>query len=245
MTSTHTNPATTDLQHIADNWPLLRELLAARTPATWPPAGRMADHQRDLDEANDADPIEQLNQLAALEWAERSDIAPGQRPVPLRVAVFDLLADLDAALLALADEIASAIQRPAFNTQFRSASPNDDVARSLALMGLKDQQDGRRWRFNMADRNGGTAAAWLADRMTTTGGPFAPMSIEQSARIDRVAAQARGRLDRVLGADGPTRTPLGQTCGCGGQLEMLTGPAAPVIRCTRCPEYAAFPGAVA
>lgn len=241
MTTTRT--AATDLQHIATNWPLLRELLAARTPNIWPPAGRMTDHQRDLDQLDTE--IEQLHQQAAIERAERTALAPGQRPAPLRVAILDLLADLDTELIQLADEIASAVQRPAFTTTIRSASPNDQVARSLALMGLKDQQDARRWRYNMTGRTGATAATWLAGRLDGADGPFAPLSDQQRIRIATTAASCRARLDRTIGADGPTRTPLGQTCGCGGQLEMLTGPGAPVIRCTRCPEFAAFPGAVA
>lgn len=238
--------AVADLQHIADNWAILRELLQARTPATWPPAGRMADHQRDLDDLDAAlAGMEVLHQQAALERAERTALAPGQRPAPLRVAVFDLIADLDAELLALADEIASAVQRPAFTATVRSASPNDQVARSLALMGLKDQNDARRWRFNMAERTGATAAAWLAGRLDGADGPFAPLSDAQRARITHTAATCRARLDRMLGNQDVTRTPIGQQCSCGGVLEMLTGPASPVIRCTRCAEFHAFPGAVA
>ncbi|MGW4695179.1 hypothetical protein ACWEO1_22685 [Kitasatospora cineracea] len=244
MTTAATNRAAADLQHIANNWTLLRELLAARTPNVWPPAGRMTDHQRDLDAADDQTD-EVLHQLAAIERAERTALAPGPRPAPLRVAVFDLIADLDAELLALADEIASAVQRPAFTATVRSASPNDQVARSLALMGLKDQQDARRWRFNMAERTGATAATWLGGRLAGADGPFAPLSDAQRARIARTAATCRARLDRMLGADGPTRTLIGQQCSCGGPLEMLTGPASTVIRCTRCADFHTFPGAVA
>ncbi|MFI9304806.1 hypothetical protein ACIG0C_36340 [Kitasatospora aureofaciens] len=65
-----TSTAHTDLTHIADRWSDLREMLEARTPRTWPPAGRMSDHQRDLDDALDG--IEVVDQQAAAERAERT-----------------------------------------------------------------------------------------------------------------------------------------------------------------------------
>ncbi|MFJ6616660.1 hypothetical protein ACIQOW_03625 [Kitasatospora sp. NPDC091335] len=233
-----TSTTHTDLTHIADQWPTLRELLEARTPRTWPPAGRMADHQRDLDDA--PDDAEVLAQQAAAERAERTALAPGERPAPLRVAILDTLTELEGELLALADEIAGAVQRPAFTTTFRSASPLDDVARSLALAGLKDQQDSRRWRFNMARRSGETAAAWLAARIAGAAGPFRPLSDQQRARIASVATAARRRLDRTLGDHETTRTRVHVTCGCGGQLEMLTGAGEPRIQCDRCGTHASM-----
>ncbi|MEV7599883.1 hypothetical protein AB0O91_21115 [Kitasatospora sp. NPDC089797] len=229
-----------DLIHIAASWPVLREMLEARTPRTWPPAGRMSDHQRDLDDILDG--IEVLDQQAAVERAERTALAPGQRPAPLRVSILDTITELEGELLALADEIAGAVQRPAFTARFPSASPADDVARSLALMGLRDQQDERRWRFNMAGRSGGTAAAWLAARIVGEDGPFRPLSDAQRARIGQVAAAARRRLDRALGdTPGVTRTRLRVECGCGGRLETVSGgDGEPRIQCDRCGTHASM-----
>ncbi|MFB7617812.1 hypothetical protein [Kitasatospora sp. NPDC056181] len=226
MPSTHD-----DLRHIAAQWPALRELLQTRTPSTWPPAGRMADHQRDLEDV-DAEHYE-----AALERAERTALAPGQRPAPLRVDVLDTITALEEELLGLADEIAGTIQRPAFTTSFRSASPNDDVARSLALAGLKDQQDPRRWRFNMAaSRTGARAAEWLAGRIDGDDGPFRPLSDIQRARIGLVATSCRRRLDRALGdlarAD---HDPTGLVCECGGQLTVSNEAADFTVQCSGCP----------
>lgn len=209
-----------NLRHIATQWPALRELLQTRTPSTWPPAGRMADHQRNLDQDDEA--TELLHQQAQAERAERTALAPGTRPAPLRVSVLDTVTELETELLELADAIASAVQRPAFTTTVRSASPLDEVARSLALMGLKDQQDARRWRFNMATRDGQHAATWLADRLDGEAGPFRPLSDQQRADITAVARTVRRRLDRALG-EGERRAPTAWNCACGGQLWIISG----------------------
>ncbi|MFB8242011.1 hypothetical protein ACFC58_36300 [Kitasatospora purpeofusca] len=226
MTSTHTN-----LIHIADQWPVLRELLEARTPTTWPPAMGI---QHTLTDEQD----EQQHAEAALERAERTAVAPGERPAPLRVGILDTITALEDDLLALADDIASSVQRPAFTTQFRSAAPDDDVARSLALMGLKDQQDARRWRFNMTPgRTGERAARWLAARIDGHDGPFRPLSDQQRAQIGLIATSVRRRLDQALGdraTDG--RQPTGRQCTCGGAFEVTTGAEDFVISCTGCGE---------
>ncbi|WP_224275800.1 hypothetical protein [Streptomyces sp. LS1784] len=230
-----TSTAHTDLTHIAANWPALRELLEARTPSTWPPV--MGLQHIDQDE----DQLAAANQAAAVERAERTAVAPGERPAPLRVSILDTITELDAELVALADEIASSVQRPAFTTRFASAAPNDDVARSLALMGLKDQQDSRRWRFNMAHRDGARAATWLAARVEGQDGPFRPLSDNQRARIATVAAAIRRRLDQALGdTQDVTRTHLHVKCGCGSALEMLTGSGEPHIICRHCGTHASM-----
>lgn len=231
-----TSTAHTDLTHIADRWPVLRELLEASTPRTWPPVMGL-QHLED-----DEDRLAAADQAAAIERAERTAVAPGARPAPLRVAILDVITELEAELLALADEIASSVQRPAFTAAVRSASPLDDVARSLALMGLKDANDARRWRFNMARRDGATAAAWLAARTAGAAGPFRPLSDDQQHRIATVAAAVRRRLDRVIGdTEDVTRTRLRVTCGCGGRLEAITGgDGEPRIQCDRCGTHASM-----
>jgi hypothetical protein len=230
-----TSSTHTDLTHIADQWPVLRELLEARTPAAWPPVMGIQHMQDDEDQLSAAD------QAAAVERAERTAVAPGERPAPLRVSVLDTISELEGELLALADEIASTVQRPAFTTRIRSAAPNDDVARSLALMGLKDQQDARRWRFNLTHRDGATAAAWLASRIAGEDGPFRPLSDAERARIGTVAAAVRHRLDRTLGdTEDVTHTRLSVSCGCGGTLEMLTGQGEPRILCRHCGTHASM-----
>ncbi len=229
--NTHQNPtatAITDLTHIATHWAVLRDMLTTTTPTTWPPI--MGTHHRDQDD-------EQLLEAAA-ERAERTAAAPGRRPAPLRVDVLDTITALDDALLSLADEIASSVQRPAFSV--RAASPHDVVARSVALMGAKDAADPRRWRFNMAHRDGAVAAAWLADRLTVAAGPFRALSLAQQEQIAHTAASCRRRLDRAIGEaaepdeNGVTTVELDLTCGCGGRLSVTTGQTDFTVNCGSC-----------
>ena len=219
-----------NLRHIAQRWADLRDLLTTRPADTWPPAMGLQHYDRDdQDEAALA-----ATQQAAAERAERTALAPGVRPAPLRVSALDTLLELEAELLALADAIASAVQRPAFTTEVRSASPLDEVARSLALMGLKDQQDERRWRFNMATRDGQHAATWLADRIDGQAGPFRPLSDQQRADITAVARTVRRRLDQALG-DSERRAPTAWACACGGQLDLVSGAdAEDRLECGKC-----------
>lgn len=223
MTSTTTATAIADLIHITVSWPALREQLTATTPAAWPPVMGIRHLERD-----DAELAE-----AAAEHAERTAVAPGERPAPLRVPVLDAITALDEELCTLADQIASSIQRPAFTV--RAANPHDQVARSIALMAAKDGADRRRWRYNLAHRDGALAAAWLADRLTSPEGPFRPLTDTQRQQIARTAADARHRVDRVLGEQqqGET-TPLDLTCACGGRLAVTTGRDDFTIRCDRC-----------
>lgn len=248
MTTTATTSAAADLQHIANNWTLLRELLAARTPATWPPAGRMTDHQRDLDQLDDAlAGIEQLNQQAALERAERTALAPGPRPAPLRVSVLDLVTELEAELNALADQLAAAIQRPAFTV--RPANPGDYAARQIALaiaqVDNADRRDPRRWHINRPSQvDGGQAAEWIADRLDGPAGPHRALTPREEQHVRTVAREIRIRLDQALGNRDTARTPLGYNCSCGGRLAMLTG-GITAIECEGCKTKTEFPGAVA
>ncbi|WP_441251172.1 hypothetical protein [Kitasatospora sp. McL0602] len=222
-----TSTARADLQHIADNWATLREQLQTTTPRTWPPAMGLHHHLDDDEQA-------ELDAQAAIERAERTALAPGVRPAPLRVAVLDTITAIEDELLALADEIASSVQRPAFTV--RAASPLDEVARSVALIGLKDAQNPARWRFNLAHRDGAIAAAWLAARLDGPAGPFRALNDDQQQRIASTAAVARRRLDRTLGETGDDDSPvvLSQVCECGGHLEVRTGIGDFVIRCAGC-----------
>ncbi|MGW4810526.1 hypothetical protein ACWEPB_02625 [Kitasatospora cineracea] len=244
MTTAATNRAAADLQHIANNWTLLRELLSARTPNVWPPAGRMADHQRALEEPDEA---EQLHQLAAIERAERTAIAPGPRPAPLRVSTLDLITELEAELNALADQLAAAIQRPAFTV--RPANPGDLAARQIALaiaqVDATDRRDPRRWHINRPGQvDGGQAAAWIAARLDGPSGPHRALTPREEQHVRTVAREIRHRLDQALGNRDTTRTPLGYNCSCGGRLTMLTG-GITAIECEGCKTKTEFPGAVA
>ncbi|MGE7432774.1 hypothetical protein [Kitasatospora sp. NPDC001175] len=223
----HVNSTIETLRHIAAQWPALRDQLTTPAAATWPPAGLGTYLSRLDDEGRDAFHDEQ-----AAERADRTATAPGQRPAPLRVSVLDALIEIEDELLALADEIASAVQRPAFTV--RSASPLDEVARSIALMGARDAADPRRWRFNMATRTGATAAAWLADRLDGPAGPHRALTDAEHHRVAAVASACRTRLDRALGEYTDGETALGRECACGAELTLTTGPDDFTIRCSGC-----------
>jgi hypothetical protein len=187
----------------------------------------------DLDDALAG--LEVVDQQAAAERAERTAVAPGEHPAPLRVAVLDVIADLDAELLALADEIAGSIQRPAFTVKVSAASPQDKVALQIALMGLKDQQDERRWRFNMVGRDGAMAAQWLADRLVGADGPFQALTDAQRGRVVTTAAACRKRLDQALGdLDDQDVTETDLACTCGGRLKVRTGESDFTVQCGKC-----------
>jgi hypothetical protein len=205
-----TTTARQHLQHIADQWAALRELLTPHTTGGWLPVMGIQHLERD-----DSRTVE-----AAREYAERTATAPGERPVPIDLGVLDTIQAITTELCDLADEIAGSIQRPAFTARIRGASPLDDVARSLALMATKDQHDPRRWHFNLTDRDGGHAAGWLADRLGDSGGPFRPVSPAQTQQIYRSARHCRRLLDVALGETTEQGQALGRACPCGGQLAL-------------------------
>jgi hypothetical protein len=230
--STPRAAAIQDLTELVTAWPELRDALTTRA-ATWPPAGRMADYQRQLT------PDEQAAEAyaTAAELAERTALAPGEHPAPLSVSVLDTITAIGDELLALADEIAGRIQRPAFTVRITSASPNDRMALDLDLMATKDRVDPRRWRWNLAQRDGALAAAWLADRLTDPRGPFRPLTDDQVRRIAAVAAACRRRAAPLLAS--PTATDgqpvqLPHHCDCGGRLQLANEADDFRVSCDRC-----------
>ncbi|PYC83435.1 hypothetical protein C7C46_08860 [Streptomyces tateyamensis] len=224
--------AIADLTELAVSWPELRDALTART-TTWPPAGRMTDYQRQL--TPDEAAAEQY--ATAAELAERTALAPGEHPAPLSVTVLDTISEIQDELLGLADEIAGAVQRPPFTFKIPSASPHDDIARRLALTELTDRADPRRWRYNLAGRDGATAASWLADRLTDPAGPFKPLTDTQIEWIGAVAAACRRRAEPLLAspttADGQA-VDLPLVCECGGQLSVTNSVDDFRVRCAGC-----------
>ncbi|WP_457028088.1 hypothetical protein [Kitasatospora sp. P5_F3] len=224
-------PATTaqHLRHIATHWTDLRDLLTTRPADTWPPTMGLTHY------APDEDTITLQRQAAAAEWAERTALAPGIRPAPLRVSVLDTITELETELLELADQVAGSIQRPAFT--IRAASPLDEVARSVAMMSAKDANDPRRWRFNLTPhRTGRAAAGWLASRLLGAEGPFRALSDAEQQHVAAVARSIRRRFDQALG-DAPRRAPTPWPCQCGGTFDVVAhaGAEDAAIQCDRCP----------
>ncbi len=217
-----------DLTTIVDLWGDLRAHLDAPTVASWPPAGLTAylaaldEHARE----------EYLADQAA-ERAERTATAPGERPVPLRLTVLDTIRALDAALLHLADEVASTVQRPA-RTAAKAAGPGDDIGLRLSLAAAADQADPRRWHWNGDHRDAGTAANWLAQRIAGEAGPFRSLHQTDRDRIGLVAAGARQRIEKALGLD-RREDAIPRPCGCGGQIVMRHGGGQdPEAECREC-----------
>ncbi|WP_051741185.1 hypothetical protein [Kitasatospora sp. MBT66] len=226
MTSTE-RTALTDLTTIADLWDDLREQLDTPTITSWPPAGITAylaaldEHARE----------EYLADQAA-ERAERTALAPGERPVPLRLAVLDTIRALDATLLHIADQIASSVQRPARTA--KAAGPGDDIGLRLSLAATADQADPRRWSWTGGGRDARTAALWLAKRLDGEAGPFRRLRPAEVDRIAIVAAGARQRIEKTLGL-ARREDPIPRPCHCGGELVMRQGGGQdPEVQCRTC-----------
>ncbi|WP_030267924.1 hypothetical protein [Streptomyces sp. NRRL B-24484] len=222
MTQQPTAPAGDDLRYIAHHWPTLRAALQVGTPRTWPPVMGIDRMDCDDDQAEET----------GSELAERTPLAPGERPAPLRVGVLDALSEISEELCTLADGLASAIQRPPFVVS--SASARDYAAREIALataaMAERDRTDPRRWQIRgrlRADggthRDGGLAALWLLARLDNPlgDGPFRRILPTEITRIRTAAAGIRRRIDRILGdLEQAEQQPTGIPCACGGELAI-------------------------
>lgn len=249
--TTRTSTAHADLTAIVHSWADLRDMLDTPAASTWPPAGRMADYQAQLTD----DELAELQDQAAAERAERTSLAPGERPVPLRVAVLDTITALDADLLLLADQIASSIQRPAIGAP-RPTGSGDLVGLAVRLAATQDAADPRRWpaaaglpadrlrtSVHAGGRTGLAAATWLIARVDGKPGPFRPL---HGTHLDLIAAGARAALRRIEQTLGSSRTTadIARRCPCGGPMVMREGgaeirdgrpqPIDPEVECRKC-----------
>lgn len=225
-----TTTAATHLQQIAERWPLLADMLTTHHGAPWPPAGRMTDYLAALDAA-DREAVRTAR--AAQRAAERDPEQLGETAAPIRLTVLDTARAVEAGLLALADQVAAAVQRPAAR-EIRSAGPLDETGLRLALATTADQADPRRWRF-VGTRTVPQACTWLAARLDDAPGPFERLTLEQRDRITQAAAEAAARVDTALDL---TRraTALDEPCPhCRGDLELHSGDGQPPeVRCADC-----------
>ncbi len=227
--ATRHNPTAADLRVIASHWGDLHAMLTVPATADWPPAGRMADHQAQLTDDEQAE----LHAEAAAERAERTAVAPGERPIPLRAAVFDTIQAVSGQLLYLADQVADSVQRPAIAVR-RSAGPGDTHGQALRLAATQDQVDDRRWHWNGRARDGATAALWLRARVLDADGPFAPLAAGDRDRIAVVAQTARTRVERTLGL-ARREDPIARRCPCTGQMVLRQGGVLdPEVECQDC-----------
>ncbi|MEU7044963.1 hypothetical protein AB0A77_28445 [Streptomyces varsoviensis] len=221
------------LQTIRDRWDDLHESLATPTHVSWPPAG-LTTYLRDLEDA-DRTPEErqQLAAMAAAEHADRRGDAPGPRPVPLSVRIFDTMRTVERDLVDLADQVAADIQRPVIPAA-TGRGWTDDVHRTAVLLSARDSADRTRWHYT-GTRTAPLAAAWLIARLTGAPGPFRPLTLAHRERIARIAEINAERVERALGlarrevqVDRPCPRCLGELVIDGGDGEP------PAVQCVAC-----------
>lgn len=210
---------TTHLDLIINRWHDLAQALTATTrPASWPPAGRLVTHLRQTE-----DPETQR--------AARDGSGAGEHPAPLNLDVLDTMQAVQATLVDLADQVAALIQRPAISHAPRDWPPADRARRDQ--LADADAADPRRWRYT-GTRTAPYAAAWLAARLDTIPGPFAPLPGTEAGRIGRTAQTAAEQVLRALAEQRRGQT-LNRPCHCGGRLDVYGGDGtAPAVNCRDC-----------
>ncbi|GGJ81860.1 hypothetical protein GCM10011583_11660 [Streptomyces camponoticapitis] len=177
------------LTTVLTNWDSLRDLLDTRSPSVWPPA----------------DPAEytaQLDQHDAAEVAltqEREHLVLREVGAPLRLHVLDTMRTVETALLQVADEIASEIQRAAITSSRPSSL--DPVQFDIERLAAHDARDPARWRYNRGPRTATAAAQWLRARAHGEAGPCTPLTDDHWQLLNRVASNAARRIEQLLGAE--------------------------------------------
>ncbi|MFG2144114.1 hypothetical protein ACGFRG_07930 [Streptomyces sp. NPDC048696] len=210
------------LDTVVDSWADLQDALAARQNTGWPPAMGVT---RLLDE--------QEREAVLDERADSSPDAPGPRPTPLAVDIFDVMRAIERDLVELADQLAERIQRPALRG-VTGRGWSDDIHRQAVMLATKDGADGRRWRF-VGNRDTVTAARWLASRARADDGPFRALTEGEQARLDHVAAQCAARAERALGIARRVLTTPHPCPHCDGALKVEGGDGQPpAVRCSDC-----------
>ncbi|MFF3398270.1 hypothetical protein ACFYW6_07125 [Streptomyces sp. NPDC002659] len=173
-------------------------------------------------------------EAAALRALERDPSQIGERPVPIRLRVFDTMRSIQAGLAELADQIAAEVQREPVSFAPRDW-PAAERARRNALA-RADLADPRRWRFRGNRPPAPYTALWLLARVEHRPGPCRRLNEAQQERIGHVARGAVTRIEAVLDvADRCKELSDENTCACGGRIEVYGGAGAtPVARCQGC-----------
>ncbi|MFE0533809.1 hypothetical protein ACFW20_07145 [Streptomyces nigra] len=232
----NTRTAADDLRVVVDHWQHLRALVDTSTPAVWTPPKDVADYLRKLDEHHAAErALESV--MTPAKWLarpgehdqdaparpEREPLTLAEQPAPLRLHVVDACRAVEAALCAVADEIAAEVQRAPIKRLARSI-PGDRVGLDLALLAARDEADPQRWHYNLGDRGAVRAAEWLISRLEGKPGPCMPLDDAQRARIGRIAREAARRIERTIGNDRRRGFPMDRPCPyCGASLTMHRG----------------------
>lgn len=229
--------AADDLRVVVDHWNDMRALIDTSTPEVWTPPTTHAEYLRALDDHHAAEhrlermkpakflarPGENGDQDASAAPVEREHLVLAEQSAPLRLHVVDACRAVEAALGALADEIAAAVQRAPF-TPPRRPNPADPIARDMALLAARDEADPARWHYNLGGRGAVRAAEWLIARLDSEPGPCLPVDDAQRERIGRIAREAARRVERTIGIDKRAEYPIPRPCPwCGAALTMHCG----------------------
>ncbi|MET7787259.1 hypothetical protein ABZS93_11615 [Streptomyces sp900116325] len=220
------NQAARDLRTIATTWTDLTDALGAP-----PIIGAFGIGLRGyLTALEQHDPTE----AATLRALERDPAQIGERPIPMRLPVYDAMRAIEAALAECADAIAAEaqIEPIPFATK---AWPAADRARRNARA-RADLADPRRWRFRGTVPRALYTALWLLARVERRPGPFRMLTEAQHRFIANVARGAVNRMESVLDlADGRKELDDSHPCACGGTIEVYGGAGAtPCARCKQC-----------
>lgn len=231
-----TTPAATHLRQIASTWTDLHDALGAPTQHSWPPV-ELSGYLRAM-EQHDA------GEAAALRALERDPAQIGQRPIPIRLAVYDTMRTVEGALVECADQIARANQHQPVNplrphrgfyaTERERRIAADDRARRAELVAA-DAINPQRWRHT-GHRTAPYAALWLCARVHGITWPGTALSEAQHRHVAHVAAGAVARMEATLDlADQQRELTSEHPCACGGTIEVYGGAGAqPVARCKGC-----------
>ncbi|MFI1021285.1 hypothetical protein [Streptomyces olivaceus] len=236
--------AADSLRTIALRWTDLDDALGGASAPVWPPAGRMADYLRSLEELDAEEQEAERHRALALRTLERDPAQLGERPIPIRLRIHDTMRVVHASLLACADAVAETVQRqpirppaPRRAAVARTRAERlawQDHARQVELA-QKDAADPRRWKWTGTRPTAPYTALWLYARVQGAPGPFHPLAEREERLVASVAREACGRVEAALDI-AARRAGLSHPCpDCGGQLEMYGGAGAlPVARCRAC-----------
>lgn len=82
---------TAHLRTIALHWTDLQDALGGASAPVWPPAGRMRDYLRSLDDLDAEEAEAERHRALALRTLERDPAQLGERPIPIRLRIHDTM----------------------------------------------------------------------------------------------------------------------------------------------------------
>lgn len=219
------NTSAADLRTLITTWPDLNDALGA--PPTIGGFGRgLRAYMAALDETD-------LDAAAELRALERDPAQIGQRPIPIRLSVYETMRTVQAALVEVADQIAAIAQRPAMSYAPKSWPANDKRRRDQ--LAHADIVDPRRWHWTGTPPTAPYAALWLLGRVQATPGPFKPLTAAQHQHIGHVAAESRRRIEHILDTGSQTATLTPPCPDCGGTITVHGGAgSSPLANCGQC-----------